>query len=126
MVMDGSQLHGTLQREGVTKAGIGMGGETSADAYLDFADGYVPRNTLGQPSIVQRLPLSIGEGEHGFYPQRMTMQTIWFVTGPGVAAGKTVGPIRLIDIAPTLSRLFGIRAPANAKGHVIGEALLGP
>ena len=24
--MDGSQLHGTLQREGVTKAGVGMGG----------------------------------------------------------------------------------------------------
>jgi arylsulfatase A-like enzyme len=54
----------------------------------------------------------------------MKMQTVWFLMGPGVVAGKTIGPVRQVDIAPTLSRLFGIPIPANATGHVIGEALL--
>jgi predicted AlkP superfamily phosphohydrolase/phosphomutase len=106
--------------------GIGMAGETAPDLYLDFADGYVPKNSIDQSGIVRRLPLSIGSGDHGFFPQRMSMQTIWFATGPGIAAGKKIGLIRQIDIAPTLSRAFGIPAPANAVGHVIGEALVAP
>jgi arylsulfatase A-like enzyme len=68
--------------------------------------------------------MSIGAGVHGFYPQRTKMQTVWFVSGPGVASGREISGIRQIDIAPTLARLLGIPPPRNAQGHVIGEVFV--
>ena len=104
-------------------AGFGAGGPTAGDLLMDFAPGYMPNASLDSKSVVRKLALSVGSGAHGFFPPRAKMQTVWFATGPGIVAGREVGPIRQIDIAPTLSRLFGIPAPANATGHVIGEAL---
>ncbi len=101
--------------------GLGGGGLSSGDLFMDFAPGYMPSSLIEPSTVVRKLNLSIGSGTHGFFPLDSKMQTIWFATGPGIVAGKEIGPIRQIDIAPTLSRLFGIPAPANAKGHVIGE-----
>jgi predicted AlkP superfamily pyrophosphatase or phosphodiesterase len=103
--------------------GFGAGGPASGDLFMDFAPGYLPSTAYDSANIVRRFNLSVGSGNHGFFPLRVKMQTVWFVTGPGIVAGKEVGGMRQIDIAPTLSRLLGIPAPANAKGHVIGEAL---
>ncbi len=92
--------------------GMGLGGEAGGDLYLDFAEGYGPSASVSK-DVVGKTASIIGRGTHGFYPQRMDMQTVWFLTGPGVVAGKTVGPIRQVDIAPTLSRLFGIPDPGE-------------
>ena len=102
--------------------GLGMGGPAGGDLYLDLAVGYVPSASLSN-DIVRKSASPIGNGVHGFYPQRTKMQTVWFVAGPGVAAGKSIGGMRQIDIAPTLSYLLSIPIPRNAKGHIIGEAL---
>ena len=100
--------------------GLGMGGPAGGDLYLDFATGYSPNAGLND-EVVRKAASRIGNGVHGFYPQRMKMQTVWFVGGPGVAAGRKISGIRQIDIAPTLSHLLGIPAPRDATGHVIGE-----
>lgn len=101
-------------------AGLGLGGVSGGDLYLDFAPGYAPSAMLNA-EMVRPAALSIGAGTHGFYPHRARMQTVWFVAGPGVAAGLTIGGVRQIDIAPTLSRLYGIPIPRDAQGHVIGD-----
>lgn len=101
-------------------ANLGFGGVAGGDLYLDFAPGYLPSASVST-DVVRRTPLPIGAGTHGFYPDRAKMQTVWFVAGPGVAAGRTIGGVRQIDIAPTLSRLFGIPMPRDAQGHVIGD-----
>lgn len=47
------------------------------------------------------------------------------LSGAGVRNGAVVdGPVEIIDVAPTISRLLGIRPPANATGRVLTEALL--
>ncbi len=104
--------------------GMGMGGPAGGDLYLDLADGYVPSAAVTS-DLVRKIASPIGSGVHGFYPHRTKMQAIWYAMGPGLNAGKRVGGIQQIDIAPTLSRLLGIPIPRNATGHVIGEALAG-
>jgi arylsulfatase A-like enzyme len=74
--------------------------------------------------VVRKSGTPIGSGTHGFFPQRIKMQTVWFVAGPGIASGKTINGIRQIDIAPTLSQALGIPVPKNAKGHIIAETLM--
>lgn len=104
-------------------AGLGIGGPAGGDLYFDPAPGYMPstRYAAGLFSPARR---GAGNGEHGFYPHRAKMKAVFFMAGPGVRRNLTVPGVRQIDIAPTLARLLGIPAPADARGHVIGEALV--
>jgi predicted AlkP superfamily pyrophosphatase or phosphodiesterase len=103
--------------------GLGMGGPAGGDLYLDLAPGYAPSAGLST-DVVRKSTSAIGSGTHGFFPLRTMMQTVWFVAGPGIASsGKTIGGIRQIDIAPTLSQALGIPVPRDAKGHILAEVL---
>ncbi len=49
------------------------------------------------------------------------------VSGAGVRHGVVIDhPVEIIDVAPTISRLLGIRPPAQATGRVLDEALRAP
>ena len=62
-------------------------------------------------------------GIHGLNPERAELQAGFVVAGPGVAAGVSLGPIRQIDVAPTLAALLGLDPPAQATGAVLTRAL---
>jgi predicted AlkP superfamily phosphohydrolase/phosphomutase len=99
--------------------GLGMGGPTGGDLYLDLAYGYYPAEP--GTSVARLLASRMGMGGHGYYPLRAEMQTVWFLAGGGILPGQVMAPVRQIDIAPTLSALAGVDIPADAEGHVIGE-----
>ena len=42
-------------------------------------------------------------------------------TGPGIAPGGPVEGMQLMDVTPTVLRLFGLDVPADLQGHVIEE-----
>jgi predicted AlkP superfamily pyrophosphatase or phosphodiesterase len=46
-------------------------------------------------------------GMHGYSPEHAQMRSSFFLTGPGVAAGLSLGEIDMRRIAPTLARLMG-------------------
>ena len=43
--------------------------------------------------------------------------------GPGIPPGRSHRPVHLVDVAPTLSALTGITAPAGSQGAVLKEVL---
>ncbi len=105
--------------------GMGVGGPLAGDLYLDLAPGYYPSRALAErPLSPTRVPW--GEGVHGFWPERREMHAIFYVRGPGIHRGVTVAPTRHVDVAPTLARLLGIPAPAQATGRVVEELLAEP
>jgi predicted AlkP superfamily pyrophosphatase or phosphodiesterase len=104
-------------------AGLGIGGPAGGDLYFDTAPGYMP-TTRYVAEVFRPGRRGAGNGEHGFYPHRARMKAIFFMAGPGVRRGVEVPGVRQIDIAPTLSRLLGIPSPKDARGHVIGDALV--
>lgn len=107
-------------------AGVGFGPPEGGAIYFDLAPGYYPRSTLGDApgeDVVTPARTSWGEGHHGFWPERREMHAIFYVAGPGVAAGVTLPATRHIDIAPTLAHLVGIPAPPCSEGRLLTEAL---
>jgi predicted AlkP superfamily pyrophosphatase or phosphodiesterase len=100
---------------------LGIGGPQGGHLYFELAPGYYPRTRISD-RIVQNSPSPIGDGVHGFYPLRTSMQAIFYLAGPGVKQG-TIPPMRMIDVAPTLAQLLGIPAPAQSRGRVLREAL---
>jgi len=55
---------------------------------------------------------------HGYVPSQPEMRSVFFVAGPGIAAGRSIGEIDMRDIAPTLAHLLGITLK-NTEGKVL-------
>lgn len=96
---------------------LGIGGATGGDLYFDLEPGYyVAAGTDGLEVIDADPP---GLGFHGAAPWRRKLQSIFYAVGPGVAAGRRLGVIRAIDVAPTVARLLDIPAPAQSQGQAL-------
>lgn len=96
-----------------------FGGANGGDLYLSLAAGYDVSASLRGPVVEEIAP----RGAHGLNPERPELQSGFVVAGPGVAAGVSLGPIRQIDVAPTLAALLGLDPPAQATGTVLTKAL---
>ena len=55
-------------------------------------------------------------GTHGYLPGHRDMEAAFFISGPGIAAGRSVGRIDMRDVAPTLATLLGVTLP-GAEGR---------
>jgi predicted AlkP superfamily phosphohydrolase/phosphomutase len=99
---------------------MGIGGDTGGDVYVELLPGYDfdPRTGPGE-IITPPAPY----GTHGANPTRSSMRTIMVLNGPGVAAGKRLNDVRLIDFAPTLAKLLDLPPPRDSTGRVLQEAL---
>ncbi len=119
---DGRRMVTAVYDAAKADPGLGIGGTEGGDLYLDILPGYLfsPKVT-GNAMIQARHPLA--SGGHVFNPRRPSMHAIFYAAGPAFKQGEVIPPIRTIDVAPTLSRLLGIPAPADARGRVITEAL---
>jgi len=62
------------------------------------------------------------KGMHGQHPDRPEMAAAFIIAGPGIPRGKRVEEVALVDVAPTLARLAGVRLP-EAEGKAIEECL---
>jgi predicted AlkP superfamily phosphohydrolase/phosphomutase len=94
------------------------------DLYFDLAHGYYPSIRMADAVAGPQDP-PWGSGEHGYQPARRVMHAIFYAAGPGLGRGVRLGPIRHVDVAPTLTRAAGLPAPADAEGRVVTEALAG-
>jgi ectonucleotide pyrophosphatase/phosphodiesterase family member 4 len=57
---------------------------------------------------------------HGFKPDVEAMHAIFYAWGPGVARGKTLAEVRMIDVAPTVLQLLGLKPGEGTDGKALG------
>lgn len=63
-------------------------------------------------------------GSHGHRPDHPLMSGIFVAFGAGVRRGAQLGPVRAIDVAPTLLALLGVPAPDWMEGRpLLGAAV---
>ena len=101
---------------------LGIGGSEGGDLYLDIIPGYLFHPQANATALTRPRP-PLGSGGHVFNPRRPTMHAIFYAAGPAFKQGLVIPPVRTIDVAPTLSQILGIPAPADARGRIITEAL---
>jgi len=112
-------------------AHLGHFGDRASDVLYFWQPGYgmssaplAPNDQVGD--LVVAAP---GWGDHsGYLPTAeaggCSNSAIFLMAGPGVKQGlRCDEPIRLIDVAPTVSHLLGIPCPAQADGRVLDELL---
>ncbi|MEA4884701.1 MAG: alkaline phosphatase family protein [Clostridia bacterium] len=79
------------------------------------------------PHHFSRKDISIGLAANHDTRDASSHNVFMLVSGSGVKPGLVIdAPVEIIDAAPTMSRLLGIRPPANATGRILEEALEEP
>lgn len=120
---------------------IGFWGEDQGDVVFTYNGGFgwgavYERGASAEP-VVNRQSIGPGRGAlHGsMIPSTetplFTNMGCMIMTGPGIKAGyerdwKRYGLMREIDIAPTLSRILGLRPPAQNNGAVLHDIFEDP
>jgi predicted AlkP superfamily pyrophosphatase or phosphodiesterase len=59
-------------------------------------------------------------GMHGYVPERGEMRSSFFIVGPQIAKGRSLGEIDMRQIAPTLANILHVRLD---KAEMPGVAL---
>jgi hypothetical protein len=95
-----------------------LGGFPGAAAVLCAKPGY---SFTATPTTEVTLPSS-DRGGHGHCPDEPGIDASFIASGAGVRRGGVIPRIRMIDIAPTIAALLGVKLP-DAEGQPIGGVL---
>ena len=68
------------------------------------------------------VPVAVS-GMHGYFPDEPAMASSFFITGPGVPSGKSLGRVDMRDIAPTLAGILGVTLPSAGDGTALKVAI---
>lgn len=91
------------------------GGYPTASFFVGLKPGWRTGAALDGP-VLSKLP-KVG-GTHGAMPDLTDLHASFFLIGPGVPAGKSLGTIDMRDIAPTLAHEVGLSLP-SADGKIL-------
>ncbi|MCI0661336.1 MAG: alkaline phosphatase family protein [Acidobacteria bacterium] len=95
-----------------------LGADPRAAFYLDaapdyaFSSGVKGSRTNGSPE----------RAGNGYLPSRSEIRASLIISGKGISQGEKINYVRLIDIAPTIARLFG-QEMRTARGRVLSEVI---
>lgn len=104
----------------------GMGGvyDREAQAAMRMAPTYgdlVAEPAPGWAMFAENAPYD--RGRHGTTQE---LDVPFLMSGSGVLPGRVPQDLRLVDVAPTINHLLGVRAPADAQGRAVTEVLMRP
>jgi predicted AlkP superfamily pyrophosphatase or phosphodiesterase len=87
-------------------------GFPSAAFLVSLKIGYEMAYSLSMPLITKPSNL----GMHGYVPERAEMRSSFFIVGPRIPAGKSLGEIDMRQIAPTLAKILHIQLAGAEMG----------
>jgi len=100
---------------------LNLGAPAVGDVFVQAAPGYALSDSLAHPGI---LGPAERYGEAGYDATRPEMQAIFLAAGRRIRVGPEVGPVHILDLAPTVSHLLGLKAPESPEGRVLEEMLV--
>jgi predicted AlkP superfamily pyrophosphatase or phosphodiesterase len=86
---------------------VARGGFPDAAFFISLKIGY----ELGYQFAPPLVSKPSKPGMHGYSPENDAMRSSFFLVGPGVASGKSLGEIDMRSIAPTLAKLLNAKLP---------------
>jgi predicted AlkP superfamily phosphohydrolase/phosphomutase len=102
-------------------AELGLDSPASGDVFVQGAPGYGLTDNRGVADVVTPVTYF---GQHGFDPTWPELHAIFYAAGRGIKPGP-IGPVKLIDIAPTIAKLLGFQPAATVDGKAI-DSILNP
>jgi predicted AlkP superfamily pyrophosphatase or phosphodiesterase len=89
-------------------------GFPNAEYLIALKIGYETAYSMTLPLITKPSNL----GMHGYVPERSEMRSSFFIVGPQIAKGRSLGEIDMRQIAPTLANILHVHLPAAEMAGV--------
>jgi hypothetical protein len=80
-----------------------------ADLIVQADPGYLVFSTADRVDTRSR-------GDHGWAPEAEGMHAIFLASGPRLPAGRTIGPVRSVDVYPLLMAILGLPTSGPVDG----------
>jgi predicted AlkP superfamily pyrophosphatase or phosphodiesterase len=96
-------IAGILDRAAIAKAG----GAPTASFWVDMQPGFAVGSAV-TGELVRTTPV---RGVHGYAPTHDVMRASFFISGPNIRPGASVGEIEMRHIAPTLAQALDVPFP---------------
>jgi predicted AlkP superfamily pyrophosphatase or phosphodiesterase len=101
-----------LDRAAIAK----LGGAANASFWVDMKPGFAIGSNAAARELTRAVPV---RGTHGFSPTHDVMRASFFLAGPGVRGGASLGDIDMRQIAPTLARHLGLAFETAELGPLL-------
>lgn len=105
---------------------FGQAGDRSPDLFFCMERGYEPATRIrdgvhAETEFELTVPYKEVTSGHGsFFPPSLSVRTLGLLAGPGIHPGSCSGyPVSVMDLAPTMAKFLGVRAPRQYAGHAI-------
>jgi predicted AlkP superfamily pyrophosphatase or phosphodiesterase len=103
-------IHRVLEKEDIAS----LGGFPNAAFLVGMREDF----KISEEASGPRLQSFNASGSHGFLPEQAGMNSVFFISGPGIPSGQPLGLIDMRDIAPTVARVLSITLP-QAEGRAL-------
>ncbi len=87
--------------------------ENSGDVFVQANLGYYPSDWRGEEEVLK--PIEYPLGQHGYDSSLSEMRAIFIAAGSGIKEEVVIGPVRLIDVAPTVARALDLAYSADGQ-----------
>jgi predicted AlkP superfamily phosphohydrolase/phosphomutase len=93
----------------------------AGDLIVQAAPGFALSDALGSSQVLGG-PEAYGQA--GYEPTWPEMQAMFLAAGRGIRPATEVGPVHILDLVPTLTRLLALQPQAEPAGRPLEEMLL--
>ncbi|MGL4450845.1 MAG: alkaline phosphatase family protein [Sarcina sp.] len=83
-----------------------FGADPNCDLMLEASDGYYFINDFNGDKVIEKIGTIHDKATHGYKPSNYDNGTFFAVCDPKVKENFNIGPMKIIDIAPTIAKLF--------------------
>ncbi|WP_297521119.1 alkaline phosphatase family protein [uncultured Clostridium sp.] len=83
-----------------------FGADPNCDLMIEANDGYYFINNFDGDKVIEKVGTKYDKSTHGYKPSNYENGTFFIVCDPRVKEDFNIGPMRIIDIAPTITKLL--------------------
>ena len=95
------------------------GGFPTASFHVGLKPGFTTGSAIRGPLLTP----STVKGTHGHLNTLRELHASFFIAGPGIPSGKSLGQVDMRDIAPTLAAILGFKLPAAEGRNLLPDGL---
>jgi predicted AlkP superfamily phosphohydrolase/phosphomutase len=88
----------------------------AGDVFAQAAPGYVLSDELGAKKVLASVPYCAQDGFSATAPE---MHGIFIAAGDGLVSGKTISPVSILDVTPTIAQALRFKPAATIQGRAI-------
>ena len=105
----------------LTKRELGaMLASSKVNYAVEARAGFSFDDSVKYPTVEDLAALGTTYATHGYSPDKPGYKCVFIASGPGMTKDKPLGPMEMVDVAPTLAKILGLHfSDCDGRAHCL-------